>query len=308
MLGSWVALALIAWIFIPYTGSGYTWVTTWLGFLPAAMIWIVIDRASGRLKGISEREEWLYFLVFPRFVAPFVQPLGAARFLRSRRLIQSPRLSLRALLLGVYTIAVFYAMANTHFSVKSSWDALSAIEHGPRIARNAVHIYAYNAGGIFLAVTLLRLVGYDLGSGFNWPTLASSPGDFFRRWNYYFFEFCSAAIFLPIVSRLRRWLPLWLTYVIAAYACFALGVFALGIIGNVPGDYLGTQTLKALTNPWDLRAHLAMWSMAIGAQLLIMPLRRWRRSGWSRVFGNLGTWALVIAGLIALFVTQYHIY
>ncbi|HXK18190.1 MAG TPA: hypothetical protein VNG33_10335, partial [Polyangiaceae bacterium] len=42
LLGSWLLFAFAAWIAIPYTGYDYAWVTTWLGFLPAAMIWLVI--------------------------------------------------------------------------------------------------------------------------------------------------------------------------------------------------------------------------------------------------------------------------
>lgn len=308
LLGTWLGLVLIGWLLIPHTGNNFSLLNIWMGFLPAAIIWLVLERASGRLDGFSEREEWLYFLSFPRFVAPFVQPLGASRFLRSRQVRQSPLLSLRALLLLLYAVVLYYVLANTHFSVKSRFEAFDLLEHGPRIFRNVCHIYAFNAAPIFMAVGLLRLLGYDLGSGFRWPTLASSPSDFFKRWNYYFFDFASIAIFVPIVSRLRRLVPLWLAYVVGAYASFALGVWLLGIVGNLPGDYKAHRAIKALTNIYDIKVHVTMWSMVIGAQLLLLPLRHLRRRRWWRPVGNVFTWGVAIAGLMSLFATQMRIY
>jgi hypothetical protein len=210
--------------------------------------------------------------------------------------------------LGLCAIAAFYILNNTHFSAKSSSEAFSLIEHGPRVFRNGVHIYAYNCGSIFLAISLLRMAGYDLGSGFNWPVLSSSPSEFFRRWNYYFFDFANTVIFVPITSRLRRWVPLWLAYIFGAYASFALGVWVLDIMSRFPQTYLGIGTLQALTNLYDLRVHFVFWSMIIGAQLAIMPARRLRRHWWWRAVGHVGTWALAIAGLIWLFVTKNRLY
>jgi D-alanyl-lipoteichoic acid acyltransferase DltB (MBOAT superfamily) len=234
--------------------------------------------------------------------------VGAARVVQARRDQPSAWLALRGLGLVLYAIALFYAVDQTHFSMKPPSDQLSLTEHGPRIARNALHIYAFNAAPIFLAAGLLRLVGYDLGSGFRFPWLSTSPSDFFRRWNYYFFEFANAAIFMPAVSRLRRWLPLWIAYIIGAYLSFCFGVWALGIVENLPSDYLGHHTIKDLTNPYDVRVHVVMWTMVIGAQLLLMPFRRWRHRWWSKLIGHLVTLALAIAGLLALFISQNRIY
>jgi hypothetical protein len=308
LLGGWLTLAISGWALIPITGSSFSALNMYMGFMPAAIIWIVLDRAAGRLEGVTELEEWFYFLAFPRFVAPFVQPIGAARMLKSRQVQQSPLLSLRALGLMCYAVAVFYALGHTHFSMKSTFEALQFAEHAPRIARNVLHIYAFNAAPILFAVSLFRAVGYDLGSGFRFWGLSTSPGDFFKRWNYYFFDFANVAVFMPLMSRLRRLLPVWLNYVVCVYASFALSVWFLGFVANLPGDYLAQAARRGVTNLYDLRVHLALWTMVIAGQLLLRPLRRFRRATWSKVLGNLFTWALALAGLIALFVTKNRIY
>ncbi len=307
LLGVWVVVAVLGWFVIPHL-SRYLALAGYWGALPAAIIWLVLDHERGRLEGVSTHEKWLYFLAFPRFCAPFIHPIGAARFVRSWRATHSPWFPLRALLLGIYAIAAFWVLEHTHFAAMSSTDVFSLTEHGPRVFRNGVHIYAYNCGSIFLGISLLRVAGYELGSGFNWPGLASSPSEFFRRWNYYFFDFASNVIFVPLVTRLRRWLPMWIAYVIGGYASFALGVWVLDILSRFPQTYLGVGTLEALTNVHDLRVHFAFWSMIIVAQLLIMPARRLRHFWWWRAAGHVGTWGLAISGLVWLFVTQNRLY
>jgi hypothetical protein len=307
LFGTWVAVAVVGWFAGRYFDHHIGLVVYW-GSVPAMIIWIVLDHGRGRLEGVSNHEKWLYFLAFPRFCAPFVHPIGAARLVRSWQPRHSAWRSVRALGLALYAIAAFYVLAHTHFSAKSFTEPLSLMEHGPRIFRNAVHIYVYNCGAIFMAISLFRMAGYDLGSGFNWPGLSSSPSDFFRRWNYYFFEFASTVIFMPITARLRRWMPLRLAYIFAAYASFALGVWVLDIVGRFPQSYLGIATLKALTNPHDLRIHFFFWTMIIAAQLVIMPARRLNRHWWWRVVGNAYTWAVAIAGLVWLFVTKNRLY
>jgi hypothetical protein len=309
LLGTWLIATAIGWLVLRAPHSAYLPFAGFWGCLPPALIWLVLDNDSGELEGVPEREQWTYLLALPRFAAPFLQPIGAARFVNSQKLAASPKLAARGLALGLYACVVFYALKHTHFSAKSTTDVLSLAEHGPRIARNIVHIYAYNAGNIFLAVAILRVLGYDLGSGFNWPTLSASPAEFFRRWNYYFFEFANRAIFLPLVSRLRRRrLPVWAAYGIGAYASFALGVWGLDHVSRLPASYLGISAYASFTNPHELRVHFAMWTLAISGQLLLLPLRRFQRRVWWRVVGNAYTWAVVLAGIVALFVTRNRLY
>jgi hypothetical protein len=307
LLSVWLAVSVLGWFAIPHLARYLTLAGYW-GALPAAIIWLVLDHERGRLDGVSLHEQSLYFLAFPRFCAPFIHPIGAARFMRSWRTTHSAWFSVRAVLLGLHAIAAFWVLGHTHFAAMSSTDTFSLVVHGPRVFRNGLHIYAYNCGSIFLAISLCRVAGYELGSGFNWPGLSSSPSEFFRRWNYYFFDFASNVIFVPIVTRLRRWLPLWLTYAIGGYASFALGVWVLDILSRFPQSYLGLATLKALTNVYDLRVHLIFWSMIIAAQLLIMPARRLRRFWWWRAAGHIGTWGLAITGLMWLFISQNRLY
>jgi len=113
----------------------------------------------------------------------------------------------------------------------------------------------------------------------------------------------------PVIRLIRAAYPTGLlTLIVGGYLSFSLGVWALGIIENLPSDYLGQKTLKDLTNPYDVRVHVVMWTMVIGAQLLLMPFRRWRHHWWSKLIGHVVSLALAIAGLLALFISQNRIY
>lgn len=304
----WLAVAVLGWFEPGGAGLRYGTLAVYWSCLPAAIICLVTERARGQLDGVEVRHEWAYLLAMPRFVAPFVQPIGAGRFVRSWQTGDSGRRALRALALGLYAIGGFLVIKYTHYSVKSSIDTLSLSEHGPRIARNGLRIYAYNATAIFFAIPMLRLLGYDLGSGFRFPLLASSFADVYRRWNYYFFEFASSIFYLPLVSRLRRWLPLSLSYAVAGYASFFCGLWLLERVSRLPSSKYGTELFTQLADWRGLLTYAAVWSLIIWPQVLLAPARRWRRFWWWRAAGRVAAVGLGVAILVVLFSLQLTLY
>ena len=58
-----------------------------------------------------------------------------------------------------------------------------------------------------IAIATSRLVGVDVPENFNWPFLASSMRDFWRRWHISFSRALTAHVFMPVSRALARRLP-----------------------------------------------------------------------------------------------------
>jgi hypothetical protein len=205
----------------------------WAGF-PFAAVYLVVERARGALDKLSWFDEALYLLVLPRFITPFYQPISVAKFFASERPGPNIRLALRALALGVYGAALQIVL------VKVAFAPLRPGIPDPQpsaVLLNFVLVYAHNAGGIFCGVALLRLFGFDLGSGFRLPLISRSFGEFFRRWNYYIYEEVFSLFLLPLAARLRRWLPDTAATIVAAYCAIIIGAFCFTVL-MVPSSQL----------------------------------------------------------------------
>lgn len=308
LLGVWTATCIARWsaprlVGLPYGTFGMYW-----SCLPAGVVCLVVERARGRLDGVTRLEEWTYLLALPRFFLPFLQPIGAASFIRSRQKEQTPRALLGALGLGIYGVACWLSVRYTHYAIKPAGEALGFV-HAPRILLNGVRIYGVNAAPIFCAVALLRLLGYQAGSGFRLPFLASSIADFYRRWNYYFYEYASTVFYLSLVGKFRRWMPLSVAYALSGYASVLLGVW---LLDNVTFQLaIGRDAQPLLNEVTDVRqllSYLAVWSLIIGPQVALAPLRRLRRNLWWRVGAHALTLSLCVAVMTLLFCYQLTLY
>jgi hypothetical protein len=268
--------------------------------LPAAVICLVVERARGQLDQLQQKDDLSYLLALPRFFLPFLQPIGAGRLINSRS-AYSPQLALRALGLGLWGVACLLALKYTHYSLRGGGESFDFLRMVQRVVNNGVLIYGVNASGIFCGVALFRLLGYDLGSGFRFPLLASSFSDLYRRWNYYFYEFVSSIFYLPLVTWLRRRLPLPLAYMMAGYPSVLLGVWALdNFTFQLAVDGFGLVVLRQLTDWQDLVAHAGVWSLIILPQVALSRFRQLRRHRWWRVGAHTLTLATCFVLLAAL--------
>lgn len=310
LLSGWVLIALLCWhgphgIRLRYTSFVFYW-----SFLPAPLICLVVERSRGQLDNASPLDEWLYLLAPPRFFTPFLQPIRATRFIASAGAPRTPRLALRGLLLGLYGMLGYFVIQYTHYAIKNPSDDFPLPQDPWFIVQNGFRIYAINATIIFGAVAQFRLLGFDLGSGFNFPLLARSMADFYRRWNYYFFEFASSIVYWPLMTRLRRWLPLWLAYVAAGFTSIFFGVWALdNVLAQLPLRPNGESTIQQLSDLRKLSGYVAVWTLIIVPQaLLASPLRRARRFRWWRAASHVATIGLAVGVLILLFVLGVTVY
>jgi len=67
-------------------------------------------------------------------------------------------------------------------------------------------LYLDFSGYCDMAIAVSRLLGIDVPENFNWPYLASSIREFWRRWHITFSRALTAHIFIPLTRKLqRRW-------------------------------------------------------------------------------------------------------
>jgi hypothetical protein len=309
LLSVWALVPVVTWfgprkIWFRYDELGMYWAT-----LFAPLICLVVERGRGELESLEPWDEWLYLLVFPRFFAPFIQPIGVRRLLDSWRERAEPRVALRALALGLYGLLGCWVIKNTFYALKSPPAPLSLVNHGPQILTNCLRVYAVNATNIFTAVALLRLASFDAGSGFRYPLLASSVADIFRRWNYYFFEFTTSVLYMPLVARLRRYMPLRLAYVVAGYPSVLIGVWLLcNVFGTWPYGQYGLQTWYALKDWKVFLGSVGVWTLIMVPQALSAPFRRLRSHLWWRITQRFVMLATACAFAVYCFVAGLTVY
>jgi hypothetical protein len=81
--------------------------------------------------------------------------------------------------------------------------------------------YVAIAARLFLLVANLRLLGFDVASGFRRPFLARNFVDLWRRWNHYVRDAAMVLFFFPALGALRRKLSPSLAQAGAVLASFA---------------------------------------------------------------------------------------
>jgi hypothetical protein len=309
LLSTWALVPVALWFGPRRPAFRYDELAMYWSTLFGPLICLVVERGRGQLDDLEPLDEWLYLLVFARFLIPFIQPIGVRRMLDSWRARADWRVALRGLALGVYGSLGYWVIKNTYYALKSPTAPLSLVNHGPLVATNVLRVYAINATNIFTAVGLLRVVGLDLGSGFRFPLLSKSFAEFYRRWNYYFFEFTASVLYLPLVTRLRRHMPLRLAYLVAGYPSIFVGVWALAnIISMWPYGRYGVQLWYSLKEWKVLLGYLTAWSLIMLPQAFGASFRSLRaRPAW-RVATYALNVAIAIGGATYCFIAGVTLY
>jgi hypothetical protein len=64
--------------------------------------------------------------------------------------------------------------------------------------------YAVHSGLASIQIGFMRLIGYTIPERYNYPLLATSPLDFWRRWNTYVSGWLGKYVFLPLTRRFQH--------------------------------------------------------------------------------------------------------
>lgn len=276
-----IALALLAWSVLPVCrwvlprGSfvvSFAVFPAWAG-LAYSSVYLLVERSRLARKP-TLAEELFYLLALPRVLHPFFQPISPAYLRRQER----PELPFRVVLGGVglgLAAMALRALRVWLFHLRPGLPPPLAMVTG------VASTYCIFAQTIFASVSLFRLMGFDIASGFRRPFLARSFADFFGRWNGYVREAVMSLFYIPLYMRLRRRLSPKVAAAAAAYVAILLGSFLLNQLlvpvitsSNVFG------TLRAKTAPLVLLEMAIYWSAIVLPGTLFMtkgPARRARR-------------------------------
>jgi len=146
--------------------------------------------------GPEVRRQFKNFLLFP---FAFVYPLPSQ--LRFWDKTPSAKLTSQGLFDVAISLVYLFALAQFH------WPENGEIVEQPVLNflilgfSSYVWVYLASASQITICVGLGRIIGYQLPSPFDFPLLATSPQDRWRRWNTYFYHFFMVSTFYPVFKR-----------------------------------------------------------------------------------------------------------
>lgn len=125
------------------------------------------------------------------------------------------------LLLGMAVLVPLLALVSQARGSLTSWHGLFVSIVGLGVLR-FVCAYFVQAGTANVRIGLMRALGYPVPDSFNYPFLASSPTDFWRRWNVYMLNWLKRYVYRPMTRRepLRRAGPMGLAACV--FATFVL--------------------------------------------------------------------------------------
>jgi D-alanyl-lipoteichoic acid acyltransferase DltB (MBOAT superfamily) len=89
--------------------------------------------------------------------------------------------------------------------------------------------YAAHSGTASVQIGLMRMLGHEVPERYRYPLLASSPIEFWRRWNTYVGSWARRYVYVPAATKLRR--RLGPTPIRAAVAVSLAVLLTFGVVG-----------------------------------------------------------------------------
>jgi hypothetical protein len=261
-----LAIALVAWALLPVgrwvlaarspRALPVSLMMVWAALAYSA-IYLLVERA--RQRRVPPLADDLFYLVAPpRLLCPFSQPISPSHLYQHEGSEVTTRHVARGVLLGVYAMALGVGTVPFRHWV--------ARPHSPLVAIPAEIVAVYFAFGktIFIAVSLFRLMGFDISSGMRQPFLATSFADYFSRFNHYVRDAVLSLFFIPLFVSLRRRMSPRVAAVIAGYVSIVVGSFLLNQLLVPVSTSLDWRTaLKTELDPSTLLVMALYWSAIV---------------------------------------------
>jgi alginate O-acetyltransferase complex protein AlgI len=168
------------------------------------------DIMDGKVRDIHPAEVMAYLLHLPTFVIGPMHYFEEFRASLRRPYVLTMETSIDCLfrfvlgLVKVYALAGLLAPASLIGLAERESNHLTAILAGAFVY--SFVLYFDFSGFCDMATAVSRLLGIDVPKNFNWPYLAPSIRDFWRRWHITFTRALMAHVFVPLTRNLqRRW-------------------------------------------------------------------------------------------------------
>jgi hypothetical protein len=133
--------------------------------------------------------------------------------------------------------------------------------------------YAAHSGLASLQIGLMRQAGWIVPERYRFPLLATSPFDFWRRWNTYVRVWLEAYVFLPLSRHMAGVVPQYLGLPVAVLA--TLG--ASGLLHDA-FQFAGRQSLSETRTAMFLAAGILLVLWRLAASIGALVRRRLARS------------------------------
>lgn len=184
-----------------FVGASYLLVKAWS---------LLKDIMDGKVRDIDPVEVAAYFLHLPTFVLGPMHYFGEFQDTLRRPYALTGETLVDILFRFVLGLFKVYALAGLLAPISLlGLTGAEAINFGSLLIGAFVYslvLYLDFSGYCDMAIAVSRLLGIDVPENFNWPYLASSIREFWRRWHITFSRALTAHIFIPLTRKLqRRW-------------------------------------------------------------------------------------------------------
>jgi len=198
-----------------------------ISFFTFKLIHYVIEVKRGNITNRSAQQFFCYMLLFPIFSAGPIERFD--HFLKH----QEGRFSKAAFVEGVTRIyqGLIKKLVIADMALPQLYSVLTHRELSAQTFVGNLDSYSPHGAWLFLAMNFLiayldfssysdiaigtsRLFGIHIMENFDWPILATSVGDFWKRWHMTLAGWCQAYLYMTVIGLTRRpYLAIFMTFV-----------------------------------------------------------------------------------------------
>jgi hypothetical protein len=287
LVASKLALAVAAWLTVPVLrmcaldadaqADTIVLAMVWAGQLYSAFYVIVEREREAPERRPSVVFDVFYLAALPRIAVPYFQPISPSLIAARERPRMPWRVVARGAGLGAWGAVSAVAAWQLVQTVRTvDHPTVHAIVHQRLVFELLRFIagYAHLTYTIFLAVAVYRLLGFELPSGFRWPFLSRSFGEFFRSFNHYVRDAVLSLFYFPMLGHLRHHARPRIASIGAAYTSIVIGSFLLhDVLVPLAISVEPAATTAFYLDPVRVASLLALWTLIIVPNAGIAPRR-----------------------------------
>ena len=237
-----------------------------ISYLAVKLVHYAVERSRGKLPAHGFGDFACYILLFPIFTAGPVERFD--HFVAAREPKWNPALAAEGLTRIAHGLIKRFLLCEALLSpslgldrgaagLLARLDQLGPLEVWSFFLLSFLYLYLEFSAYTDIAVGSARLFGLRILENFNWPILATSLADFWRRWHMSLSQWCRDYVYLPMIGWSRN------PYV-ASYASFAvMGLWHAGSLHWLAWGLAHASGLAVYTR-WTRLRQQRRWTPARG--------------------------------------------